>query len=210
MFNLTTLKEKISYQALLLAAFALLASALLGFSDLLTRDVIALRLEEDLKASLESVVPPALYDNDLLTDTKTIDSSQSDIGQPETLVYLARKEGELVAVAFSLVAAGGYSGNIHLIMGIDTEGKVLGVRVISHAETPGLGDKIEIGKSDWITSFNQHSLVSLTKAQWAVKKDGGEFDQFTGATITPRAVVNGVYHGLQFYKQHQAQLKAVE
>lgn len=210
MLSLETLKEKISYQALLLAGFALLASTLLGLFNWTTQGEIELRLQEDLKALLQSVVPDAVYDNDLLANTTTVDSSQDKVGQDKTLVYLATKEGKPTAVAFSLIATGGYSGDIYLIMGVHVDGHVLGVRVISHAETPGLGDKIEFSKSDWITGFNQHSLDSLTSSQWAVKKDGGEFDQFTGATITPRAVVHGVYQGLQFFKQHKAALLAAQ
>ncbi len=203
------LKTRISYQALLLAGFALVTSALLGLADYNTRDVINLRLEEDLRASLAEVVPQTLYDNNLLQDTVIIDSSKDALGANETLVYIGRKEGKVNAVSFRLVAPGGYSGAINLIMGIDKNARVLGVRVISHAETPGLGDKIEVSKSNWILNFEGQSLQNLTIEQWAVKKDGGMFDQFSGATITPRAVVKAVYQGLKFFKNHQAELLAV-
>lgn len=203
---LEDLKGRISYQSALLAGFALLASALLGLADFSTRDVIKLRLEEDLQASLEQVVPAGLHDNNLLKDAIYIDSAADAIGADETLVYVGRNEGKVSAVAYGLVAPGGYSGAINLIMGIDRDGKVLGVRVISHAETPGLGDKIEVSKSDWILSFEGHSLQNLTIEQWAVKKDGGLFDQFSGATITPRAIVKAVYQGLKFFEHHKTEL----
>lgn len=209
MTTFTELKTRISYQALLLAGFALVTSALLGLADYNTRDVINLRLEEDLRASLAEVVPQTLYDNNLLQDTVIIDSSMDALGANETLVYIGRKEGKVNAVSFRLVAPGGYSGAINLIMGIDKNARVLGVRVISHAETPGLGDKIEVSKSNWILNFEGQSLQNLTIEQWAVKKDGGMFDQFSGATITPRAVVKAVYQGLKFFKNHQAELLAV-
>ena len=202
------LKKRISYQSLLLAGFALLASALLGMADYATRDVIKLRLEEDLRASLAEVVPSRLYDNNLLEDKVIVSSADDAIGSAETVVYLGRVDGKVSAVSFRLVAPGGYSGNIDLIMGVDRDGNVLGVRVISHAETPGLGDKIEVSKSHWILKFDGHSLQNLTIEQWAVKKDGGVFDQFSGATITPRAIVKAVYHGLLFFKNHQAELLA--
>ncbi len=208
MMALDELKTRISYQSLLLAGFALLASALLGLADYNTRDVIKLRLEEDLRASLAQVIPDKYYDNNLLEDTVYIQSADDKLGAQETLVYLARKQGKVNAVSFRLVATGGYSGAINLIMGVDKEGNVLGVRVISHAETPGLGDKIEVSKSSWILEFEGHSLQNLTIEQWAVKKDGGKFDQFSGATITPRAIVRAVYQGLTFFHKHQKTLLA--
>ena len=91
-------------------------------------------------------------------------------------------------------------------MGIDKNGEILGVRVIAHIETPGLGDKIEISKSQWVLSFNGKSLNNLTVEEWAVKKDGGVFDQFSGATITPRKVVQAIRRGLTFFQDHQAEL----
>jgi Na+-translocating ferredoxin:NAD+ oxidoreductase subunit G len=196
--KLEQLRGKLAYQALLLGGFCLLGSALLSFGDVKTHDVIATRLAEDLKASLEQVIPAEYYDNDLLKDTLLIDS--------ETLVYLAKKDGKVSAVAFMVTTNNGYSGAIKSIIGIDYQGQVLGVRVIAHAETPGLGDKIEEAKADWILSFNGHSLTDLTESQWKVKKDGGTFDQFSGATITPRAVVGSVYQGLQFFAQHRQTL----
>lgn len=193
--NLEQLRSKLSYQTLLLGGFCLLGSALLSFGDVKTHDAIATRLEEDLKASLEQVIPPQYYDNDLLKNTLLLDS--------ETLVYVAKKDGKVSAVAFMVTSNNGYSGAIKSLVGIDKQGQLLGVRVLTHAETPGLGDKIEHAKSDWILSFNGHSLTDLTAAQWKVKKDGGVFDQFSGATITPRAVVGSVYQGLQFFAQHR-------
>ena len=208
MSKLEQLKTRISYQSLLLAGFALLASALLGFADYNTRDVIKLRMEEDLRASLAEVIPASLYNNNMLEDIVIVASKEDKLGADETSVYMARMDGKVSAVSFRLQALGGYSGAISLIMGVDKEGNVLGVRVISHAETPGLGDKIEVSKSSWILSFNGYSLGNLSVDQWAVKKDGGKFDQFSGATITPRAIVNAVHQGLEFFKNHQAELLA--
>jgi len=108
-------------------------------------------------------------------------------------------------VAFE-TARKGYSGEIRLLLGIDENGKLLGVRVLKHTETPGLGDKIEVNRSDWITRFNGLSLGNPPEAQWAVKKDGGPFDQFAGATITPRAVVNGIRDGLRLFAAHRKTL----
>ena len=204
--NLEQLRPRLGYQTGVLAAFALLASILLGFADLATRGVIQLRLEEDLKASLEEVVPADLYDNNLLADNVVLPSADANLGAGETTIYLAKKQGEVAAVCFKLVAPDGYSGPISLVMGINRNGEILGVRVIAHTETPGLGDKIEIGKSKWVLSFAGKSLDNLNLAQWAVKKDGGVFDQFAGATITPRKTVQAVKRGLDFFQAHRTEL----
>ena len=204
--NLAQLRPKLEFQTGVLAGFALLASVLLGVTNCSTEGTIQRRLDEDLKKSLEEVVPPALYDNDMLLDTMNIPSAEYNIGANETTVYIAKKSGQVSAVCFKFTAPDGYSGAINMIMGIDRDGNILGVRVLSHKETPGLGDKIEVAKSDWILNFAGRSLDNLAPAKWAVKKDGGEFDQFAGATITPRKSVQAIYRGLQLFKAHQAQL----
>lgn len=192
-------RHKLSYHTLLLGGFALLASAVIAIGDRVTRADIAERLAEDLQASLAQVIPPSLHDNDLLQDT-------TRIGQPETLVYRARRDGDVKGVAFEVSGAGYGGSTIVLVMGVNPDGQILGVRVVSHAETPGLGDKLELSKSDWILSFNGRSLNDPPEKAWAVKKDGGEFDQFTGATITPRTVVQAVKGGLEFFATHRMQL----
>lgn len=204
--NLARLRPKLEFQTGILAGFALLASVLLGVTNCSTEGTIQRRLDEDLKKSLEEVVPAALYDNDMLQDTLNIQSAEYNIGANETTVYIAKKSGNVTAVCFKFIAPDGYSGAINMIMGIDRDGNILGVRVLSHKETPGLGDKIEVTKSDWILSFVGRSLDNLAPAQWAVKKDGGVFDQFAGATITPRKSVQAIHRGLQLFKAHQAQL----
>ena len=204
--NLARLRPKLEFQTGILAGFALLASILLGVTNCSTQDTIQQRLDEDLKKSLQEVVPATLYDNDLLQDTLTIPSADYNIGANETTVYLAKKDGKVTAVCFKFIAPDGYSGAINMIIGIDRDGNILGVRVLSHKETPGLGDKIEVAKSTWILNFVGRSLDNLTPTQWAVKKDGGVFDQFAGATITPRKSVQATYRSLQWFKAHQAQL----
>ncbi|MGR9100426.1 MAG: electron transport complex subunit RsxG [Gammaproteobacteria bacterium] len=205
---LNDLKARVSYQTLLLAGIALMAGILLGLADYGTRDAIRLRQEEDLKKLLAEAIPDRFYDNNLLEDKVIVSSGEDGLGAEETTVYLGRIKGKVNAVSFRLAALGGYSGAINLIMGIGKDGEVLGVRVVSHAETPGLGDKIEVGKSDWILHFDGMSLQKLSVEQWAVKKDGGVFDQFSGATITPRAIVKAVHRGLKFFENHKAELLA--
>ncbi len=188
--------------ALTLTAFTTIAAALLAVGDTKTRPEIALRLAEDLNAILSQVVPAELHDNELSKDTLRIQNLQGK----EITVYRARRENEIIGFAYPVTAQGGYSGPIELVMGVSAQGEVLGVRVLAHAETPGLGDKIDVQKDDWILGFNGLSFANLVPEKWAVKKDDGVFDQFSGATITPRAVVAGVKQGLDFYHTHQAEL----
>lgn len=201
--HLAKLRPKLEFQTGILAGFALIASVLLGVTNCSTQSTIQQRLDEDLKSSLAEVVPANLYDNDLLQDTIKIPSTDYNISATETLVYRAKKAGEVTAVAFKFTAPDGYSGAIDMIIGIDRDGKILGVRVLSHKETPGLGDKIELAKSTWILSFNGFSLENLSPEKWAVKKDGGQFDQFAGATITPRKSVQATYRSLQLFKDNK-------
>jgi electron transport complex protein RnfG len=204
--NLERLRPRLEFQTGVLAGFALIASFLLGVTHCSTLETIQERLDEDLQKSLAEAVPSTLHDNDLLQDTVTVPSGEDNLGANETTVYIARKAGQITAVCFKLAAPDGYSGAISMVMGINRDGEILGVRVINHAETPGLGDKIEVAKSAWILDFNSRSLLNLTDAQWAVKKDGGIFDQFAGATITPRAVVKATHRGLQFFNRHRSEL----
>jgi len=199
------LRQRLGYHPVLLGLAVLLTSATLIYVNYATKDTIAVRMEDDLKASLAQVVPPSMYDNQILKDTVTI-QDKDVTGKPgSTVFYRARKNGKIVAFAFPEVAYG-YSGEIDMIMGVDTNGTLLGVRVIAHTETPGLGDKIEAGKSHWIFGFKGKSLSNPSPDKWLVKKDGGVFDQFTGATITPRGVVKGIKHGLDVFAAHRAQL----
>ncbi len=204
--NLEQLRPQLKFQTGVLAGFALLGAILLGIADLGTRGVIQQRLQEDLQANLEQVVPAELHDNNLLHDSVMIASADSHLGAEKTEVYLAKKQGQVTAACFKFIAPDGYAGPISLVMGVDRNGEILGVRVIAHVETPGLGDKIEISKSKWALSFNGKSLDNLTVEQWAVKKDGGVFDQFAGATITPRKVVQAIRRGLEFYQSHRTEL----
>lgn len=194
------LRTLLHYQALFLAGLACAAALLLGLGHLITAGSIAQRLDEDLQASLQQVLPADLYDNQPLHDVVRLSSAGEETGYAETEVYVARKTGQVSGAAFRLIAQDGYSGNIALILGVDRDGKVLGARVVAHAETPGLGDKIETAKSQWILAFNGRSLEGT---RWQVKKDGGDFDQFAGATITPRAVVKRIHGGLAFFRRHR-------
>lgn len=196
-----------AYHATLLGGMALMITAILAIADLTTRDTIALRLEEDLIETLAEVIPPAIHDNKLLDDTVTLNVSGSLFGGKELIVYRALYDSKVVAAAYEVIGKG-YAGDIRVLLGIDRDGKLLGVRVVSHLETPGLGDKIEVKKSSWITDFTGLSLDNPGMTLWKVKKDGGHFDQFSGATITPRAVVTATREGLIFFNEHKTAILA--
>ena len=190
------------FHAALLAGFALISAVLLILGDKITSGAIAQRHIEDLKNSLEQVIPAHLHDNDMWRDKLDIPVAGKDKPRP---VYIARRKGKLTAVAFE-VNGRGYNGNITLLMGVASDGNILGVRVLSHSETPGLGDKINERKSNWIFGFDGKSLKNPPSGKWKVKKDGGAFDQLSGATITPRAVVKAVHEGLVFFKTRRQDL----
>ncbi|WP_296808309.1 RnfABCDGE type electron transport complex subunit G [Thiocapsa sp.] len=196
-------RKRIGYQSGLLGGFTLIAAALLVMGDIATRDTIALRKAEDLKASLAEVIPPAIHDNDLLADPLTLNGPD---GEP-LVVYRARQGLQVTGVAYRISGVG-YAGKIELLLGLDAAGTVLGTRVLSHAETPGLGDKMEVTKGDWILAFDGLSLGNPPAERWAVKKDGGDFDQFTGATITPRGILGALRDGLEFFARHRDTLTA--
>ncbi|WP_370314880.1 electron transport complex subunit RsxG [Thalassolituus sp.] len=190
-----------------LAIFATVTAGAIATAQLLTAERIKQNIRMAESRALNQLVPTSSYDNDLLNDTLTVDSrfNQQLLGPlPENaLIYRARNDGEVSAVILPAVAPDGYTTSIDLIVGVNRDGTLAGVRVVAHRETPGLGDKIEARKSDWITSFTGKSLQNPIAEQWAVRKDGGEFDQFTGATITPRAVVRAVKRALLFFDMHR-------
>jgi Na+-translocating ferredoxin:NAD+ oxidoreductase subunit G len=186
--------------AVVLGGFSLAATFLLALAYGMTREPIKQSALEDLRHSLAQVIPASIHDNNPASDTV-----QLQLDGAFLLVYQARRAGHVTGVAFE-TSRKGYSGDIRVLLGIDENGKLLGVRVLKHTETPGLGDKIEVNRSDWITRFTGKSLGDPPDAQWAVKKDGGPFDQFAGATITPRAVVNGVRDGLRLFAAHRQAL----
>ncbi len=198
--NFASIREKLGYQPVLLGVVALLASGALALASKATSAAIVAAEAADLRNSLAEVLPAGFADNDFLNDTIELQRN----GKAVT-IYRARQGGVLKGVVFK-VAERGYAADIQVLMAVDTDGRTLGVRVVKHAETPGLGDKIEIGKDAWIKGFDGKSLGDPAAGMWAVKKDNGVFDQFAGATITPRAVVKAVKGGLEFYGANQQQI----
>jgi electron transport complex, RnfABCDGE type, G subunit len=194
------LGTSISKNSLLLATFALLAAGGLALTNEGTKERIQQAERAAQQKALFEIVPRSRHDNDLLLDTMPIPQDYwATLGlKSGGNIHIARQQGEVVAMIIPAVAPDGYSGDIRMIVGVNRDGSIAGVRVLTHNETPGLGDKVDLKKSDWILSFDGKSLLTPAATAWAVRKDGGEFDQFTGATITPRAVVNQVRRVLEF------------
>jgi len=191
---------------LLLALFALLCTGLVAVVNQQTFDEIKLQQQKELMGILHQLIPDELHDNELTAQCTLLQNKEA-LGTEDALpAYIATAAGKPVAIALEAIAPDGYNGNIKLIVGINTQGEVLGVRTLSHQETPGLGDKIELRKSDWVTKFVGKVLTSEDDKQWQVQKDGGDFDQFTGATITPRAYVKAVKRAVWYFTQHQAEI----
>ena len=174
-----------------LAVFAAITTGMTAVVNTVTKPTIAHQTALQQKVLLDQVVPPELYNNAIQKECYVVSNPALGNAAPHHL-YVARKDDKPVAVAIETIAPDGYSGAIMMIVGANFSGTVYGTRVVEHHETPGLGDKIELRISDWINSFNGRQLKGVDDATFAVKKDGGTFDQFTGATITPRAVVNAV------------------
>lgn len=192
--------------AFILALFVGTSTALVALTYEKTRGKIAMAERDALLRSLSAVVNPNTYNNELLTDITLVTSKKLLGTEKKVPVFRARMDGKPVAVIIAPTAPKGYSGPIKLLVGIQYDGRVSGVRVLSHRETPGLGDAIEERRSDWITHFSDKSLDNLSQKDWKVKRDGGSFDQFTGATISPRAIVSAVNHTLQYFKEHREEL----
>lgn len=202
-------KDHILRVGLILAVFAIGSSSFVVLTEGATHDKILENERETLLNAINAVIPQDRYNNEILSDTLILGSNKL-LGTKEiSTAYRARNNGEPVAVAFTAIAPNGYNGKIHLLVGISFEGELTGVRVIKHKETPGLGDKIDIKKADWILGFNGLSLSNPDESMWKVKKDGGEFDQFTGATITPRAIVTAVKKALLYFDKRRDELFAV-
>jgi len=190
--------------ALMLAAFSLIASVMIVVTYKSTASVIKENQHKFLMQSLSAVMPLSEYDNDLISDSFFVNHSL--LSQDDSLIYPAFKNDQAKGAIITAIAPNGYNGKIKVIVGLNYSGEIHAVRVVEHKETPGLGDPIERKRSNWIEQFSKQSLNSPLQEDWLVKKDGGDFDQLTGATITPRAVVSAVKNSLLFYKEQREQI----
>ncbi|MEF1310139.1 electron transport complex subunit RsxG [Vibrio mytili] len=182
---------------LTLAIFACATTGLVALTQYLTEDQIQHQEQKQLLSVLNQVIPKTMHDN-ALTQACTLVSSP-ELGTLHAMpAYIAKQGDEPTAIAIESIAPDGYNGEIKVITGIDNQGKILGTRVLSHQETPGLGDRIDLRITDWILGFTGKEVTEENWDSWKVRKDGGDFDQFTGATITPRAVVKVVRNTVNY------------
>jgi Na+-translocating ferredoxin:NAD+ oxidoreductase subunit G len=196
----------ILFTGILLSLFTVIGATLVAYTFENTKTRIAANERAALLRNLHVLVPPDSHTNDLFRDVIEVQDPTLLGSRDPVQVYRARRNGEPVALVMTPEAPDGYSGAIRLLVGIDPEGTLIGVRVLSHRETPGLGDAIEAERSDWILDFDGRSLGNPPADQWRVRRDGGVFDQFTGATVTPRAVVNAVRKSLIYFERHRDEL----
>lgn len=198
------MQQSIIKNAVILGLFAALTVAVVAFIQQSTKDLVAEQQRLAKMAALAQILPPGSYDNQLLDSQLELEHQL--LGNKTAQAYVATMNQQPAAIILQVSTHEGYSGSIDLLVGILADGSLSGVRILEHKETPGLGDKIELSKSDWVLSFNGKSLTNPQESGWGVKKDRGEFDQFAGATITPRAVVKAVQHSLLYFDQHRQQL----
>lgn len=196
----------ISRNAFLLATFAVACTGAIALINVLTQPIILEQQQIALQKNINELIEPDQYDNKIIESCFTVVDSELLGDQQPKQVFIATKNKQPIAALIQTSTFKGYSGEIKLLVGIYTDGKVAGVRVNSHTETPGLGDKIQTNKSDWILSFDGKRYQSTAEKKWEVKKNGGSFDAFTGATITPRAVVHAVKDTLVYFQKNKAQL----
>ena len=202
--------RQIIITTIILLLFAVIGTALVSYTFDNTRERIAANERATLLRKLHRLIRPEQHDNVLLDDAIAV-HDENLLGTDEpVMVYRALKGGKPVALVIAPIAPDGYSGSIKLLVGINTDGSLSGVRAVAHRETPGLGDAIDEQRSDWVQQFNGASLEKPPLDRWKVRKDGGDFDQLTGATITPRAVVQAVRNALLYYRQHQDTLFAMD
>ena len=200
--------RQISTTALLLMVFATVGAAVVGFTYDQTEDDITANRQRVLIERLNTILPEDRHDNDLLKDSVTMPAVAMLGTTGNEQAYIARMAGEAVGIVLPVIAPNGYNGSIYMLVGIYADGTIAGVRVTRHLETPGLGDAIEDSRSDWILGFDGRSLQDPPGKRWKVKRDGGDFDQFTGATITPRAVVKAVHAALVYFDENRDSLLA--
>ncbi|MEZ8495097.1 electron transport complex subunit RsxG [Vibrio splendidus] len=197
----------IKKNGLVLAIFACASTGLVAVTHYLTKDQIKQQEQAQLLSVLNQVIPHDLHDNELFSACTLVEAEE--LGTEQAMpAYIATLNGEPSAIAIEAIAPDGYNGAIKVIVGMKIDGTILGTRVLSHQETPGLGDKIDLRVSDWILSFADKQVTDSNLDRWKVRKDGGDFDQFTGATITPRAVVKSVKQAVQYVNQNNQALLA--
>ncbi len=195
---------------LIVFAIALLLAALIAMVESATRERTRRNEQAWIQQRLDALVPPDRHDNDLLTDRIHV-TSPDILGVPQPVtIYRARMQNQPVATVFHTFAPDGYHGTIELLVAIAYDGTLLGVQVVRHTETPGLGDQFENRRADWLEDFRGKSLNDPPQQRWSVRKDGGDFDAFTGATITPRAILRATRRALEYHAAQRERIFALD
>ncbi|MEK9995459.1 MAG: electron transport complex subunit RsxG [Halieaceae bacterium] len=194
-----------------LAVFAAITSVAIGWTYLATKDQIDMEVRRAEARQLLEIFPPETHDNDIVDDGFELVADTPLLGIREARQgYRVRQNNKVIGVILPATARDGYSGDIRALVGVRDDGTVAGVRVVAHRETPGLGDKVDLRKSDWILGFDNRSLSQPDLSGWNVEKDGGVFDQFTGATVTPRAVILATRRALEYARLNAEMLFETE
>ena len=197
------MSQSLKVNALGIGVFAAITAALISTTYVLTQAPIKANIHRQESKLLYEIIGNTQFDNDVFNQVLELPGSAFGYKTP-IKAHLAMQGDKVQSIVFPVLTSEGYSGNITLLVGVNADASITGVRVITHRETPGLGDKIELKKSPWILSFDQQ--IKQSNSDWGVKKDGGQFDQFTGATITPRAVVDGVGKALDYFTANRLAL----
>lgn len=202
---MTSISKNMLINAIFLGIFAIVGTAIVAFTYEKTKQRVADNKRQYKLRKLHELILPDLHDNDLDTDTISVNDPLL-ARDTEMTIYRARKNKKPIAAIIECIAPDGYSGKIRLLVAVNINGTLAGVRVAEHLETPGLGDAIDATKSDWIDVFKGRSITDPKPQQWKVRRDGGEFDQITSATITSRAVVKATRNVLQYFAANQETL----
>ena len=193
-----------------LAAIAAICTALVATTYHLTKDRIAANEQAFLEQKLAPVLSGITFEGSISESKRVIEAPHDLPGREDALIYRVYSDGEPVAALFAVTAPDGYSGPIRILLGVDVNGVVTGLRILEHRETPGLGDKIEESKSDWVYQFNGKSLGDPNVEEWYIRRDGGEFDQLSGASVTPRAVIKAVRETLLYFDANREQVFSID
>lgn len=198
--------SSIAKSGLTLAAIAAICTSLVATTYHLTADRIAANDKALLEQSLHPALSDLFYDSGV-SESRLVLAPPHDLpGSDEALIYRVYANDEPVAALFVVTARDGFSGPIRILLGVDMDGIVTGIRILKHRETPGLGDKIVATRSDWVQQFPGRSINDPAVTDWAIRRDGGSFDQLTGASVTPRAVVKAMRDTLIYFEANREQI----
>lgn len=189
-----------------LAVIAAVCAALVAITYSFTSERIAVNEKAWLEKSLEPALAGLTFEGSVSGSMLVVRTPHDLPGPDDVIIYRVYADDLPVAALFAVTARDGYAGAIRVLIGIEYDGTVTGIRILEHRETPGLGDKIVASRSDWVFQFDGRSLDDPPLAQWSIRRDGGEFDQLTGASVTPRAVIKVTKETLIYFAAHRDEI----